>query len=296
MWNKKSGFILTIALAVPLAVTAFPLIESLFATYRSSPDVSEIDPDLMDQHAAYRTSTTSTNTSPYATTTHIVVTQSCDVHFGGECLNVRSGPSSTFPKVKQLRNGIVLPVIDVIETATSTWFQIGLNEHLHYEERVTTDWFVSGEFIQTLDLSATSSPATTTKRIYVDVSDQLLTAYENEEVVMQVRISTGLRETPTPLGNFEVLYKTPSRYMQGPLENGRRVSEEDVPETHPDYYDLPGVPWNLYFTTDGAVIHGAYWHVNFGKPHSHGCVNLPPKDAESMYHWADVGTAISIVP
>lgn len=296
MQNKKCGFILTVALAVPLAITAFPLIESLFSTNGNSPDVSVVDQALIDQHAVYRTSANPTSTSPYATTTHIVVTQSCDVHFSGECLNVRSGPDTSFPKVKQLRNGIVLPVIDVVENATSTWFQIGLNEHLHYEERVSTDWFVSSAFVDTLDLSATSSPATTTKRIHVDVSDQLLTAYENEEVVMQVRISTGLRETPTPLGNFEVLYKTPSRYMQGPLVNGRRVSEEDVPETHPDYYDLPGVPWNLYFTTDGAVIHGAYWHVNFGKPHSHGCVNLPPKDAEFIYHWADVGTAIQVVP
>lgn len=72
--------------------------------------------------------------------------------------------------------------------------------------------------------------------------------------------------------------------MQGPL-----------PDAAPDdYYDLPGVPWNLYFTMEGAVIHGAYWHQNFGTPYSHGCVNLAPNDAKILYEWADVGTLVIV--
>lgn len=83
--------------------------------------------------------------------------------------------------------------------------------------------------------------------------------------------------------------------MQGPLTNGRRKNpEEAVLTSHPDYYDLPSVPWNLYFTYDGAVIHGAYWHVNFGAQNSYGCVNLPPENAEWIYNWAEVGTPISV--
>lgn len=71
--------------------------------------------------------------------------------------------------------------------------------------------------------------------------------------------------SPTPKGEFIIFRKTPSRYMQGP-----------IPEiTGSNYYDLPGVPWNLYFTHGGAVIHGAYWHTSFGEEYSHGCVNLP---------------------
>ena len=71
--------------------------------------------------------------------------------------------------------------------------------------------------------------------------------------------------------------------MQGPLPG---ISDQ--------YYDLPGVPWNLYFTHEGAAIHGAYWHDNFGKPRSHGCVNLPLAEAHKLYTWADIGVQVFV--
>jgi lipoprotein-anchoring transpeptidase ErfK/SrfK len=71
--------------------------------------------------------------------------------------------------------------------------------------------------------------------------------------------------------------------MQGPLPN---ISD--------DYYDLPGVPWTMYFTEGGAAIHGAYWHDKFGTQHSHGCVNLEPDTAQVIYNWADLGTKVTV--
>ena len=71
--------------------------------------------------------------------------------------------------------------------------------------------------------------------------------------------------------------------MQGPLPG---VSDQ--------YYDLPGVPWDLYFTKDGAVIHGAYWHDHFGEQWSHGCVNLPTDKAKELYLWAAVGIPVTV--
>ncbi|MCR4306356.1 MAG: L,D-transpeptidase, partial [Candidatus Yonathbacteria bacterium] len=88
---------------------------------------------------------------------------------------------------------------------------------------------------------------------------------------------------PTPRGTFTIFKKTPSRYMQGP-----------IPDIADQYYDLPGVPWNLYFTHEGAVIHGAYWHDSFGSAYSHGCVNLPPEQARKLYNWADLGTGVIV--
>ena len=101
---------------------------------------------------------------------------------------------------------------------------------------------------------------------------------------MDVDISTGLALTPTPRGTFTIFKKTPSRYMQGPLPN---LSDQQR-------YDLPGVPWNLYFTQGGAVIHGAYWHDSFGARYSHGCVNLSPDNARKLYEWADLGTTVIV--
>lgn len=111
----------------------------------------------------------------------------------------------------------------------------------------------------------------------------MLYAYEGDALFMQVRISSGLAFTPTPRGTFTVYKKTPTRYMQGPL-----------PGISAQYYDLPGVPWNLYFTHQGGVIHGAYWHDKFGKRWSHGCVNLPLEQAYKLYLWADVGTPVIV--
>jgi len=50
----------------------------------------------------------------------------------------------------------------------------------------------------------------------------------------------------------------------------------------------------MYFTEAGGAIHGAYWHDKFGKQWSHGCVNLPPEKAEVLYHWAELGTAVTV--
>ena len=97
-------------------------------------------------------------------------------------------------------------------------------------------------------------------------------------------ISTGLELTPTPRGTFTIFRKTPTRYMQGPLPY--------MPVQK--YYDLPGVPWNLYFTESGAVIHGAYWHENFGSQYSHGCVNVDLDLAKQLYDWADLGTTVVV--
>ena len=71
--------------------------------------------------------------------------------------------------------------------------------------------------------------------------------------------------------------------MQGP-----------IPGVSDDVYDLPGVPWTMYFTYDGAAIHGAYWHNDFGAQHSHGCVNLPPDKAEQLYDWTPLGTPVLV--
>ena len=111
----------------------------------------------------------------------------------------------------------------------------------------------------------------------------MLYAYDRDGLFMQTPISTGLELTPTPRGLFTIFKKTPSRYMQGP-----------IPGIADQYYDLPGVPWNLYFTYQGAAIHGTYWHENFGKQSSHGCVNLMPTEAQKLYNWAGVGTFVIV--
>ena len=51
------------------------------------------------------------------------------------------------------------------------------------------------------------------------------------------------------------------------------------------------VPWSVRFTWSGDYLHDAYWSVGeqgFTNV-SHGCVNMPPADAEIFYKMADPG-------
>ncbi len=231
--------------------------------------------------------------APVELSTFIIIKDSCDIHFVGECVRVRSGPGLSFPVVTQLRNNILLKIsTTTIEADGHLWYQIVFDEVLKYPERVVGEWYVAADFADTLtdegnktiweNKTAAAAVATTTKYIIVDRSEQKLYAYEGETLFMETNISTGLEFSPTPRGTFTVFKMTPTRYMQGPLPG------------HTDVYDLPGVPWNLYFTDEGAVIHGAYWHNSFGSRYSHGCVNLPPAEAAKLYAWAVLGMKVTV--
>lgn len=236
---------------------------------------------------------TSTATSSYpqidlSLSPYVEVVDSCGPYWnGGPCVNMRSGPGTQYPILLRLRKGIVLKVADATTTAQGKWYSVFVDDVLQHPERVFSDWYVSADTVQLFyddgDHALRSGVATTTKHILVDLSDEMLYAFDGNTLFMSQAISRGLDKTPTPIGTFKVLRKTPSRYMQGPIPG---VSDE--------YYDLPGVPWNLYFTADGAAIHGTYWHDHFGQPWSHGCVNLPPDKAKELYAWAPVGTIVTV--
>jgi hypothetical protein len=118
--------------------------------------------------------------------------------------------------------------------------------------------------------------------ISVNLFEQTLAAYENGRLVFATLISSGLRGWWTRPGVFQVYKKLDSTPMQGAFEADRS-----------DFYYLEDVPWTLYYDEDRA-LHGAYWHNNFGFAQSHGCVNLPPADAQWIYNWADVGTWVYV--
>jgi hypothetical protein len=111
------------------------------------------------------------------------------------------------------------------------------------------------------------------KLIHVDLATQLVTAFEGDEMVFSSRCSSGSKGTRTPTGDFQTYHKGPSVHMNN--------QDEDVK----NHYDLPGVPWCSFFTGYGNAFHGTYWHNDYGRPRSHGCVNLPSEDAKWIYRW-----------
>jgi lipoprotein-anchoring transpeptidase ErfK/SrfK len=113
------------------------------------------------------------------------------------------------------------------------------------------------------------------KHIVVDLSTQLVTAFEGDKLVFSQRCSSGVKGTDTPKGEFTTYHKGPSVHM---TNEGDAVEEETV-------YSLPGVPWCSFFTGAGNAFHGTWWHNDYGRPRSHGCVNLPSEAAKFIYRW-----------
>lgn len=112
------------------------------------------------------------------------------------------------------------------------------------------------------------------KRIHVDLTTQFVTAFEGSTMVFSSRCSSGAGGTRTPTGDFLTYHKGPSVHM---TNQGDAVN---------NIYDLPGVPWCTFFTGFGNAFHGTYWHNDYGRPRSHGCINLPSEDAKWVYRWS----------
>jgi len=118
------------------------------------------------------------------------------------------------------------------------------------------------------------------KWIEVSLSQQYLWAWEGNTLMLETYVSTGRDGFETPEGTFYINTKLLSQTMSGVIGG--------------EYYNVPDVPWVMYFTDLGHALHGTYWHNNFGTPMSHGCVNLPMDVAEWMYGWAPIGTEVVI--
>ena len=106
--------------------------------------------------------------------------------------------------------------------------------------------------------------------IDVDLTNQMVYAYEGQTVVNSFVVSTGTWLTPTVTGKHKIYVKVRMQDMRGPG------------------YHLRDVPYVMFFHGDYG-LHGTYWHNNFGTPMSRGCVNLRTDDAA----WLFLGGVIS---
>lgn len=115
--------------------------------------------------------------------------------------------------------------------------------------------------------------------IDVDLTRQYLVAYDWKQARYLTLISTGRSKTPSPELNYltpEGLHRIRGKHLTSTMDN-------DEPGEPP--YSLEDVPYVMYFR--GAyAFHSAFWHDRFGRPRSHGCVNLSPFDAKWLYNWA----------
>lgn len=115
--------------------------------------------------------------------------------------------------------------------------------------------------------------------VEVDISDQTVKMYKDNEVILTTLTVTGKTSSPTRIGYFPISYKTYDTYLTGPGYNSHV------------YYWIP---------FDGGIgLHDASWRDTFGgdiyiNNGSHGCVNLPHNAAKEIYENVDTGTMVLV--
>lgn len=118
--------------------------------------------------------------------------------------------------------------------------------------------------------------------VEVDISDQVVKLYKDNELILVTDTVTGAPNTPTREGYFQVNQKFRNVYLTGPTWRSF-------------------VKYWMRFDK-GRGLHDAKWrkpedfanketHIING---SHGCVNLPEDDARRIYETVSIGTRVLV--
>jgi lipoprotein-anchoring transpeptidase ErfK/SrfK len=120
--------------------------------------------------------------------------------------------------------------------------------------------------------------------IDIQLTQQLMVAYEGRTPVRTIVVTTGMPGWETPTGLY---------YINVRVENETMTSGAIGAEY---YYKLENVLYTQYFTDRGHAFHYAWWRTpeTIGRPGSHGCINMLLDDSEFMWNWATYGTPIFI--
>jgi LysM repeat protein len=128
-------------------------------------------------------------------------------------------------------------------------------------------------------------PVIPEKRIVVDIGDQTMTVYENGQVRNQHIVSTGMSDSPTMAGIFQIQSHEINAY----------ASNWDLwmPHFLGIYEAWPGFMNGIHglpLLSGG----GRLWASSLGSPASYGCIILDLAAAEDLYFWAEDGVVVEI--
>ncbi|WP_414714899.1 L,D-transpeptidase family protein [Sporomusa sp.] len=107
--------------------------------------------------------------------------------------------------------------------------------------------------------------------VIVKIPERVLELYDSNGLYKQYRIAVGKSDTPTPIGDWKVVWKD---YNWGTGFGTRWMGIN--------------VPWGIY------GIHGTNKPWSIGKFASHGCIRMRNSDAEQLFEWVPIGTIVRI--
>jgi hypothetical protein len=115
--------------------------------------------------------------------------------------------------------------------------------------------------------------------IDVNITKQTLVAYDGTRPVFATLVSTGeagLGDPETSRATKRGIFRIHAKHLSATMDSDV-VGEE---------FELRDIPYVQYFE-GGYALHAAYWHDDFGKPRSHGCINLAPLDARRLFFFTE---------
>jgi lipoprotein-anchoring transpeptidase ErfK/SrfK len=122
--------------------------------------------------------------------------------------------------------------------------------------------------------------------IDLNLTQQVVVAYEGQNPVRLARTSTGRPGWETGAGSYKIQRRVANETMDSSSLIGLDASRAS--------YKVDNVRWTQYFTADGKALHENYWKPRdeFGIPSSHGCAGLVAEDALYFWNWADIGVPV----
>lgn len=131
------------------------------------------------------------------------------------------------------------------------------------------------EYMDERELAAIDNQPTTRPsgnlNIIINVAKRNLEVYNDAQLYKTYRIAVGKSETPTPIGEWNVVWKD---YNWGTGFGTRWMGLN--------------VPWGIY------GIHGTNKPWSIGQFASHGCIRMRNKDVEELFEWVPIGTPVRI--
>lgn len=219
---------------------------------------------------------------------------------GSQGLTVSVDAAKVAAYVQGLRNKYDTPAdTQTWQSADGTTKSIKTDYGWHIDQAKETEALIAN--IQSLQ-SVTREPVYASRAVQtempqwgktfveIDISSQHVYFYQNGNCVWDSKCVTGTATDPdraTPTGVFALKYKQRDRVLRGRIN----------PQTGKPSYESPVAYWMPFNGNIG--LHDANWRSSFGgniylKSGSHGCINLPPKNAKTLYDLITPGTVIVV--
>lgn len=131
--------------------------------------------------------------------------------------------------------------------------------------------YMDEQELASLDTNQPNQTPTGKVSVVINTQSKVLEVYNDEQVYKKYRIAVGKSKTPTPIGEWNVVWKD---YDWGTGFGTRWMGLN--------------VPWGTY------GIHGTNKPWSIGQFASHGCIRLRNKDVEELFEWIPIGTPVRI--